>query len=121
MHQSVAHNEVFDFQHEVVTRDLVKHGLGDFDVRGFVFHNQFRTQIAIVKHRVAAFAGAVQLQLHLVGQQPFGVSFVSEEEMDEMLPHPFLRGEGDVPFAKPVENDLSSVTLREFYFVRREV
>ena len=60
MLQAVGDNEIVYAQHHVVTRNLGKYLLGDFDVWGFVFHNDARTGLPVVDHRVATLGRAVQ-------------------------------------------------------------
>ena len=55
MVQSVADNQVVYFQNHVVPGYLVEHGLCDFYMWRFVFHNQSGTQVFVVEHGVATF------------------------------------------------------------------
>ena len=50
MIQSVADNQIINFQDHVIPGYLIKYCLRDFYMWSFVFHNQFGTQIFVVEH-----------------------------------------------------------------------
>ena len=92
MLQAVTHDEVFYLQHHVVTRNLVEYSLRNLDMRSLVLHNHPSTQILVVEHRIASLAGAVKVELYLVGQQARGVALHIRQVVHKMLPHPLFGG-----------------------------
>lgn len=115
MLQAVGDDEIVYAQHHIVTRNLGKNLLGDFDVWGFVFHNDARTGLPVVDHRVATLGRAVQRERDFIGHQARRVMLVGDEVMHEMLSHPFFRGKGHVFTAQFIEDDRPAVPLCHFY------
>ena len=121
MLQAVGDDEIVYAQHHIVTRNLGKNLLGDFDVWGFVFHNDARTGLPVVDHRVATLGRAVQRERDFIGHQARWVMLVGHEVMHEMLSHPFLRGESHIFAAQFIEDDRPAVPLCHFYGILRKV
>ena len=101
--QTVAHDEVFDFEHHVVAAYLVEYFLGDVHIGTFVFDDHQRLQTFLtIDHCVATATHAVERHSHFVGHERRGVALLLDEEMHKMLTHPLLWGEGDELAAKHI-------------------
>ena len=109
--ESVAHNEIVGLDYHVVAAYLVEYLLGNMYRRGLVLNDDTWLQCTVVHYGVASPAHAVELDLHLIGHERLGKSFVFDEEVYEMLAHPFLGGQRDILLAYDVEDERLAVFL----------
>ncbi len=112
--EAVGDDEVVHTKDEVVAGDLLKDVLRDGDVRGFILDNHARCAGAVVEYAVATFGSTVEGERDLVGKESLGIAEVVEEEMHEMLAHPFFGSEGDVTASDHVENAGFCAPLNDF-------
>ena len=68
-------------------------------------------KVAPIEHCITAFLCTVQLYLHLICHKRLRIPFVSKKKVDEVLPHPFFRGQGDITTTDYIENNIFSVPL----------
>lgn len=114
MLKPVADNQIIHFQHHVVAGNLVENLLGDFYFRRLVFHNHPGGKVASIEHCITAFLCTVQLYLHLICHKRLRIPLVSKKKVDEVLPHPFFRGQGDITTTDYIENNIFSVPCGNF-------
>ena len=119
--EAIAHHKVVHMQEHVVGSHLVEHLLSDIDARCLVLHNHARLGPQSIHHRVTPQALLSDDKLHLVGQHRGGIAPVTDEEIDEMLPHPLLGGQRDVFSPQNVENFWFLGCSGNFYLERWQV
>ena len=91
MHHAIGNHEIPGHYHLVVAQyDLVKHGLVDFDVGGFVFYNDKRPATVVGHKAVAPSLDAVLHERHLIGHKSAGIVLGLDEIFHKVLTHPFL-------------------------------
>ena len=72
-------------QYHVVTHDLVKNFLSDFYMWCLVLDDDTWVHVMVVYDAVASFRCAVEVNLYLVGDKSYRVSFVLGQKMYKML------------------------------------
>lgn len=115
MLQAVGDDKIIHVEHHIVTRNLCKYLLGDFNVWGFVFYNDTRTGLPVVDHCVATFGRTVQVERDFIGHQSRRIMLVGNEIVHEMLPYPFLGSERHILAAQFIEDRCPTVSLCYFY------
>ena len=102
--QAVADDEARRLYHTVVTRYLVEYLLRHGNVGSLVLHYAERFEGPGVDHGVGAARHGVECQRHLVGHKHTWESTLRDEEIDEMLAHPFLGSESHPASAQLIEH-----------------
>ena len=91
-------------KHHVVARHLFEDALRQLDVRRLVFGDRERPEVAVIDHRVAPFFRIIQAYAHFVGHERLRIPPIGHEVVHEMLPHPFLGGDGHKFLPRGIEN-----------------
>lgn len=90
MGESVADDDIGCLMNVIIPRNLVEYGLCQRNLGGFTFDDQKRLALPVEDYNVGAFLGLVQEEPTLRPDQRFWVGVVREEQIDNMLTHPFF-------------------------------
>jgi len=104
--ETVGNDEVGYSQDGIVAVNLVDDLACDGHVRLLIFddHERLKGQYTLtVHHRVASAVHSVHPYRHLISHVGSRVAAMVNEEVDEMLTHPFLRSESHVFLAEHIE------------------
>ena len=119
--QAIAHHKIIDVEKKIVSGNLLKHLWRNTHRGSLVFHNHAWMKVAVVENAVATEAFAANGQFDLVGEQSFGIAFVFDKIMDEVLPHPLFRSECHVAPPKKIEYRQLAVVAFDPNFVSGQI
>lgn len=94
--KTVAHHKIRNLQSRVIAGNLIKHFLCQFHLRSLVFQNDEWLALRRENHGITAFDGFSDGNLYLVADNAGRIAEAAGEIADEVLTHPFLRGQFDV-------------------------
>jgi hypothetical protein len=104
MLQSVAHNEPLDSKPDIVSAYLLEDLLSDVDIGRLVLDNHQWLSLFAIDNRVATLLRAVQGDGHLVANALCRIAFLTNQEVDELLPNPFLGRQSHIFAPQNVKN-----------------
>ena len=84
-----------------------------------VFDNHPRLHLTVVQHAVSPQFLVAYAEAYLVSHKSCGVAFVTRQEMDEMLAHPFFWCKGYVASSQYVVYPWVFLGARQLYFESR--
>ena len=104
---------------QIILECLIEDDLRQRHGRRFTLHDQVRVRLPVITHQIKTPLHAAHLNLYLDGNQQGGITFILDQEMNEMLPYPLFRGQNDVPFPDHIENPNLPVLLFHLVLKRR--
>ena len=103
VYKSVAQHHERRLKMLVVNQYLSQHRLVKGKVGRFAFHKQVWCSLTIKNQNIAALTQGMLLMHPLYLHQSLRIA-LSEQEMNDMLPHPLLRGQDDKLPADDIKN-----------------
>lgn len=114
MADSIGNCQVLRLQCEVIPADLRESSVGDRYEWRLAFDEEEGQCLVGKDHNVGPFGERVVLHAGFHGEQRFGITVMGNEQVDEMLPDPFLGRQRDEFPADNVENMRFPVYLFNF-------
>ena len=90
MFHTIGNNQKTNLQNNIIPGYLVKNLGCDLYARSFILHDHQGLSLSVEQNRIATLGSSVQTNGYFIAQQCARVSLVSDQEVDEMLAHPFF-------------------------------
>jgi hypothetical protein len=114
MLHSVCNGKELRLQSKIISADLGESGFIKRDKGRLAFHQKKRERVAGQDYNIGAFGKGIVLQSGFHGEKRFWIPVVCDQQMNKMLPDPFLRRKRNEFPAYDIENRWFPVNLLNF-------
>ena len=104
MRQAIGHYDIRRLMNVVVAANLVENLLGYGHLGCFAFDEQERFAKPVEHQNVRSFPQLIQLQTALTPDQRFRIAILIQQQMHDVLPHPFFRRNEHILLPQHIEN-----------------